>query len=103
MPLAKVLKEVTHREYLLWMQWLEIDRNRVTPDQYYLMQIAQEVRRVLSKNKSKILLKHFRIKFGRKKDKENRQPTREELNEATRKSRAGWFARVGLKGSKDYG
>jgi len=100
MPLARVLKEVTHREYRLWMVWLEQDQDRTTPDQYYLMQIAQEVRRVLSRNKKSIKLRDFRIRFTRKKTKPK---TQRDKDEATKLSRARWFSFLGMKGSKDYG
>ncbi len=50
------------------MSWLELEWNRPDRTDHYLMQIAVEIRRVLSKNPSSHKLEHLLIKFIRKLD-----------------------------------
>ena len=64
MPIQQCMDTHTHRQYLTWLAWL--DHRDATPDptQYYLMQIAAEVRRVLAKQPNSIKLDHFELQFG---------------------------------------
>ena len=55
---------MTHREYLLRLAWIEEEWKTPQRHDYYLMQIAQEVRRVLSKKPNSIKLEHFKLGFG---------------------------------------
>ena len=68
MPLAEFMKLWSHREYLTRLAWLDAQWNKPSRLEYYLMQIAQEVRRVLSKKPKLIKLKDFLINFGGKKN-----------------------------------
>jgi hypothetical protein len=54
---------VTHRQYMLWHRWFGLQWNRPSRDNWYLMAIAAEVRRVLSKQPRSIKEKHFKLKF----------------------------------------
>jgi len=94
------MTKVSHREYLLWLSYFEVQTENPTTDQWYLAQIAQEVRRVLSKNKKSIKLKQFLLKFTKGKE-QPKQPV--DPQEATKVVRSRWFGRLGMKGSKDYG
>lgn len=86
MPLQRCLSEVSHREYLTWMAWFEMDQNRPDRSDHYAMQIAAEVRRGNSKNPRKVLLEHFKIPFRRASE----RPKPKTVEEATAQSRARW-------------
>jgi hypothetical protein len=84
-------KVPTYQEFRLWIEWL--DTRELTPsiDQYYLMQIAQEVRRVLAKNPNSIKLKDFFLKFGRSGDVEPKQSAEKVSSNALK----GWLSSLG--------
>ena len=96
MPLSVCKREHTHREYLTWVVWLNEQWNVPTKDNLYSMQIAAEVRRVLSKQPNAIKTEHFKMVFEHKKE-----PTQEQLAksraQALQRSKAAWASRVGFK------
>lgn len=63
MTLSQCKQNMTERELAGWVRWLDDEWNTPTRTDHYLMQIAQEVRRVLRKNPNKIKLKQFAIEF----------------------------------------
>ena len=63
MSVSQASRSMTHREYLCWLLRIEERFTEPTPEHYYLAQIAQEIRRVLSKSPNKIKLKHFLLQF----------------------------------------
>jgi hypothetical protein len=58
---------VTHRQFLAWMSWMEEQWDMPTRTDYYLMQIDNSVKRVLSKRPSAIKLEHSKLVFREKK------------------------------------
>ena len=64
MTLAECRAKVTNREYLTWQAWFSDEMNRPSRSDYYLMQIACEVARVLAKDPRKIQQKHFLLEFS---------------------------------------
>lgn len=84
------------------MAWLKEEWNRPSRTDRYLMQIACEVARVLSKNKRAIRPEHFwqnLLKGQEKAAKASlaREATEEQRLKRTKKS---WFSRLGI-GKKD--
>lgn len=63
MTVQECIDKHTYREYQMWMAYFEDEWKEPTLSDYYLMQIAQEVRRVLSKNPNAVKLEDFKIKF----------------------------------------
>jgi hypothetical protein len=61
------MERSSHREYLLWKRHFKDEWNHPNRTDHYLMQIAREVKRVLSKKPAKIQLKHFLLDFNPKK------------------------------------
>lgn len=51
------------------MRYFKEELNQPSRSDHYLMQIAQEVKRVLSKKPSKIKLKDFTLTFGKTQEK----------------------------------
>lgn len=70
------MKSMSHREYLTRLAWIEENWNDPDRSDYYLMQIAQEIRKVMSKKPKNIKLDHLKIKFGMKEDLQKKQADR---------------------------
>lgn len=84
---------MTNRQYLVTLAWLQQQWNRPTRSDSYLMQIACEVRRVLSKDPRKIHLSHFELEFGPKSQpRDVRQMT---AAEASLEAQARWKTAMG--------
>jgi hypothetical protein len=75
---------MTHRQYLVWNAWFDEKWNQPSLTDFYLMAIACEVRRVLSKHPGRIKLKDFLLRFG---DKEEKPLT---VEQATQRSKMVW-------------
>jgi len=84
------MEKTTHREYLLWMSYLYEELNTTSKNDLYLMQIAQEVRRVLSKKPSKIVLDDFQIRFGKNENSEQKNKLIQDPNKLVQDSKAVW-------------
>lgn len=94
------MASMSNREYNVRLAWLDRQMNEPSRSDFYLMQIAQEVRRVLSKKPETILLEdHFKIKFGRSST-EPKELTQEDKDRATAVARSRWMGLVGPGGKK---
>jgi len=82
-------RPLTHRQYLAWQAWLNEQWNHPSLSDHYLMQIAAEVRRVLSRKPNEIKLEHFNLKFGRPEPVD--QTSQAEL------AKAAWATRLGKR------
>lgn len=95
MPLSRCLEEVSYREYLLWMAWLDKQWNQPDRSDHYLMQVSRDIARVLSKHPGRIQTKDFKIEFER-----DGKPLAGEvkpeisLEEAAARSKAVWRFRL---------
>lgn len=94
--LEQVMQSMTHREYLLRLAWIEESWSIPDRTDHYLMQIAQEVRRVLSKSPNRIQMKDFEVKFVSK----DRKVTAQEKEKSVRTSKSTWFVALGISGKK---
>lgn len=63
MSLDRCMKEHTERQLNLRLYWLREQWNRPSRDNNYAMQIACEVRRLFSKDPSKVHMKDFHLEF----------------------------------------
>lgn len=97
-PIVEFMQSMSHREFITRFQWLENEENNPNRTDYYLMQIAAEMRRSWIKNKNGIKLEKFKIKFGRADAKEPVKMTKEQ---AAAIEKAKWFAFTGFKPTKD--
>lgn len=89
MDLTSCLQKTTNRQYLSWMVYLDDLWNLPDLTCHYLMQIACEVRRVLSKDPNKIKDEHFKLKFTRDDEREEIP-----LDVRTQHSKSAWMAAV---------
>jgi len=96
MPLQRVKAETTSTEFVDWLQYLEQDWNRPRREDWYLAQVAAEVRRSRVMEPGKVKTKELLIEFesGERTDDGNK-PTEEQLATRTARSKAAWFTRVG--------
>ena len=79
---------MTYRQYITWLLWEEEEWNQPSRSDHYLMQIACEVRRVLSGKPNLIQPHIFRLKF-----RTDNVPSKAQVGS----SKARWFRWVGLK------
>jgi|TARA_R110000824_G_scaffold89320_1_gene219036 hypothetical protein len=79
------MERVSHREYKIWMRHFKEELNQPSRSDHYLMQIAQEVKRVLSKRPTKIKMKDFFLTFGNPEKKKTLT-----LEEKTKESKSFW-------------
>lgn len=80
--LQELMESMSHREYLTRLAWIEDNYNDPNRTDFYLMQIATEIRRVLHKHPKQVKINQFKLPFGKKK--EQKWSTMEE-------SKAAWF------------
>ena len=95
MPVQRLQRETTSTEFVEWLAYMRHDLGVVRREEYYLAQIACEVRRVLRSNPNSVKLRHFLFKFMTGGEKET-PPTQEEVEKRTALSKARWFAIVGV-------
>lgn len=84
MSLRRCMREHTERELRVWLAWMALQWDSPDRSDYYLMQVACEVRRVLSRDPRAISISDFKLQF------------REAGPAVRRDSKAAWFAGVGL-------
>lgn len=80
---------MTHRQFAVWQMWLEMELDRPTKTEQYLMQIAAEVRRTAVKDPKKVELKHMRLKFNNLDETSMSEEQRDQLELAR------WTAQLG--------
>lgn len=84
---------MTHRQFITWMAWLDIDWNTPSRSDYYAMQIALEAARQSRKEPEKLELSQFKLEFKSysAKDKAQSGPHDPKVLMAI------WKARLGIK------
>ena len=80
-------------EFTQWMLYLEMEEERHTKQDYYLAQIAAEVRRPNIKNPSKLQVEDMLLKF----EKRDRMKKEVSVETMTANHKQFWMASVGLK------
>jgi len=66
LPLQVVMSLTTSTEYYLWMEYLDNEDRKNSKQEYYLAQIALEVRRNWAKNPNSYKLDDFLFKVDKK-------------------------------------
>lgn len=90
---------MTHRQMLAWTAWLDMEWNRPSRSDQYIMAVCAEVRRVLHKHPNRVELKHFLLKFEGKTAKKKLVTEEQKLERAQALSMAKWVGAVGgMKG-----
>lgn len=95
---------IPHR--IAQVYWRYFKRQWNLPDRhdYYLMQIAQEVKRVLSSKPSNVKMEQFKLDFQTEEPKPEKltpEQVKQKKREISKMAKAIWRARVGvIKGKK---
>lgn len=56
---------ISHRQFCTWIVWLDEQMNEPDRHDWYLMQVATEVKRVLAKDPNKIPMESAKLKFAK--------------------------------------
>lgn len=73
-----------------WQEFNLISMNTPSRSDYYLAQIACEVRRGNVKKPAAVALDHLLIKFEEKTKTKTKKPTQEEIDKRVQNSKAAW-------------
>lgn len=87
MPIEECMLKHSERQLSLWLAWMDLQWNRPDRTDHYLMMVACEIRRVLSKNPAAIKSGDFELRFESRKSKPALT-----IEQATQYSQARWFA-----------
>ena len=90
-PVGELQQRMTSREFSDWMHFFEIESNFFHREDYFLAQIAAEVRRGYVQNPNGVVLKPFLLKF------ESEQEKKQNLNN----SKAHWLGLAGIPMPKE--
>lgn len=82
---------MTYRQYKTWQAWLDLQWDNPDRHDLYLMQIACEVRRVLSDKPNQIKLDHFHLRF-----KSPAPKKRPHTPQSIAAAKSLWLSRVGM-------
>lgn len=97
MSLKQLFREMSHREYLMWIMFLGEELDNPNKTEQYLMQIALEIRSGEVKNPRKLKLSDFKLVYDNKKDMPESKLTKQQR---TAISKATWRSRLGIGGKK---
>lgn len=91
-PLQEVQQKTSSTEFLEWVSYLEQDSNAFHREDFYLAQVAAEVRRLIAKNPKAVKVQDFILKFV-----ESRQEGKSKnWKERMAASKEYWMAVVGF-------
>ncbi len=100
MSVRKCKREVSHREYLSWIEWFQLEQNTPSRADHYAMQITQAIKShhySQYKNPPPVpALDKLAIPFVWKEQKEKKKPVKLTREEATKRSQALWCGRLGI-------
>jgi len=91
--------EITYSEFLEWQEFLVLERNKARKLDYYLAQIAAEVRRGMVKNPNEVKLSQFLLRFATKEEIDAASAEEYKAQRATL-SMAAWFSLLGMDPEK---
>lgn len=83
-----------HREFLTWEAWFQKQWNRPSRSDFYEMQTACQVARVLAKNPANIKIEHFKLPFGEDGTRKQKELENKKIAES---AKAGWAGILSAK------
>lgn len=98
MSLQRCQKETTASEFVEWHRFLRDEWQVPKREDYYLAQIAAEVRRTIARTPGNVKSDDFLLKF--KFPSKERVLTEAEKEQRMHASKARWLALVGVKGGQ---
>lgn len=90
------MEKTTSSEFIEWMAFLDLERNQTNKEDYYLAQVAAEVRRSFVKSPQSVHVKDFILSFTRA---ERSSPGEgpPAMEDSTQRSKNYWSAVLGLE------
>lgn len=79
MSVQRAQQEITSSEFLDWVVFIDEEPNMFCKEDFYLAQIAAEIRKTIVKHPEKVSIKSFLMKFARK-EKEKKKETKIEAS-----------------------
>ena len=65
LPVAELKDRISYREFIDWLTFLQLEEERQTKQDYYLAQVAAEIRRGHVKNPKTVKTKDFLLEMKR--------------------------------------
>lgn len=92
------MEKTTSSEFIEWMAFLDLERNQTSKEDYYLAQVAAEVRRSFVKSPQSVHVKDFILSFTRaeRSSPGGGSPAMED-QDPTQRSKNYWSAVLGLE------
>lgn len=96
MALQEVMEKTTSSEFIEWMAYLDLEMHQTKKEDYYLAQVAAEVRRSFVKSPQSVHVKDFILSFTRA---ERSSPGGDSpvIEDPTQRSKNYWNAVLGLE------
>jgi len=98
MTVQEVQSKITSTEFVLWMEYLESELKEFQKQDYYLAQIAAEVRRANVKNPKAVKLSDFLLSFTHEKKAE--KAIEEDAKKGIERMKQFWNSVVGIGRAK---
>ena len=98
MSVQRAQFEIPSTEFLEWIAYLDADEDKFHREDYYLANIAAEIRRSYVKDPMKVRTDSFLMKF--KKDRKPRKKKKLSIKERTKRAKAFWGAVLKLPSSR---
>jgi hypothetical protein len=95
-PLIDLMRSMTQREYEARLAWLEEEQSRPSQTDWYLMQVAMQIKRGYVKDPNSVKLEDMRLV----KAKPEKPVTKAE---AVARAKSRWFGMLGVKKEKRHG
>jgi hypothetical protein len=98
MPVSECMRRISHREYKLWLAWLNSKWNEPSLTDYHLMQLSCQIANMFSKKVYGI--EDFRIKFKTLTPQTPHVPTEEEKKRQLEANKKRWMSMVKMDQKK---
>jgi hypothetical protein len=96
MALQEVMEKTTSSEFIEWMAYLDLEMHQTKKEDYYLAQVAAEVRRSFVKSPQSVHVKDFILSFTRA-ERSSLGGGSPAMEDPTQRSKNYWSAVLGLE------
>lgn len=90
------MEKTTSSEFIEWMAFLDLERNQTSKEDYYLAQVAAEVRRSFVKSPQSVHVKDFILSFTRA-ERSSPGGGSPAMEDPTQRSKNYWSAVLGME------
>lgn len=97
LPLQELQRKTSSTEFNEWIEYLNLQENEHDKHDFYLAQLACEVRRSYVDKPADVKLETFLIKFVSKNVEQDVPKPAKSVKDRIRESQAAWGAAIGLK------